>query len=310
MLTPQIIVNFHKFLFDKPFYLTYRSLNFRIISGLKPSKRGLYSLMKKSTIYLNLVIAVYALLVFITFFNYVIFLHLFAEHYYLVPHIFFAIASYFMVFLGTLVVALIFAFYREIYLFDLKKRIIYIYFFFYPIILILSKLFKIRYQKLQLGFVDLNNSWVIGYLKTHKPKRILFETPICLQSQDCPLNVISDLNHCKECGKCQVCDLRKLSREFDVKAAIFTGSQLAIKLVKDFKPDVIVAIACEKEIMEDIPHIYPYMAYGIVNIRNNGPCLNTRFDYAFARNLFKLLIGEVKVKEESPQQLVLPNIVQ
>jgi len=266
--------------------------------------------MKKSTIYLNLIIIVYALLIFITFFNYIIFLHIFIGQYYLIPHIFFAIAAYFMVFLGTLVVALIFAFYKEVYFFDLKKRIKYIYFFFYPIIFILSKLFKIRYQKLQLGFVDLNNSWVLGYLKTHKPKRILFETPICLQSQDCPHNVISDLNNCKECGKCQVCDLKRLSSEFNVKAAIFTGSQLAIKMVKDFKPDVIIAIACEKEITEDIPLIYPYMAYGIINIRNNGPCLNTKFDYQFAKDLFKILVGDEKTVEEPQKEHILTKVTQ
>ncbi len=249
-------------------------------------------------------IAIYVILVLAVISTYIVFLHLFTGKLAIIPHILFIILAYFMVFLGVFIFSLIMAFHKEIYMFNLKERIKYVYSLFGPLVIMISRLLKIHFSKIQLGLVELNNAWVLAYLKHHKPKRILFETPICLQSRDCPHNIITNINNCKECGNCQVCDLLKISREFNIETAIFTGGQLAIKMVKDFKPDLIVAVACEKELMEDIPQVYPYIAYGIINIRKNGPCINTKFDYEFTRNLFISLCGNPVNEKESKEESI------
>ncbi|MDK2835430.1 MAG: uncharacterized protein PWP21_207, partial [Thermosediminibacterales bacterium] len=53
---------------------------------------------------------------------------------------------------------------------------------------------------------------------------------------------------------------------------------LARKYVNEFKPDAIVAIACERDLSSGIQDTYPIPVLGVLNKRPEGPCMNTRVD--------------------------------
>jgi hypothetical protein len=42
--------------------------------------------------------------------------------------------------------------------------------------------------------------------------------------------------------------------------------------------DAVVAVACEKELQEGLKGVFPKPALGVINLRPNGPCVDTKVD--------------------------------
>jgi len=61
---------------------------------------------------------------------------------------------------------------------------------------------------------------------------------------------------------------------------VATGGTLARDFVKHYKPEAIIAIACERDLTSGIQDVTPLPVIGILNIRPNGPCNNTEVDFA------------------------------
>ena len=59
---------------------------------------------------------------------------------------------------------------------------------------------------------------------------------------------------------------------------VATGGTLARQIVRDTRPQAVLAIACERDLMSGIQDVYPLPAVGVLNIRPNGPCYNTHVD--------------------------------
>jgi hypothetical protein len=64
---------------------------------------------------------------------------------------------------------------------------------------------------------------------------------------------------------------------------------MALRLVRDTKPDVIIAVACERDLLSGIRDIYPMPVIGIRNTRPEGPCRNTRVDCGAVEDTVKLI---------------------
>jgi hypothetical protein len=72
---------------------------------------------------------------------------------------------------------------------------------------------------------------------------------------------------------------------------VATGGTLARQIVYTTKPQAVLAIACERDLMSGIQDVYPLPAVGVLNIRPNGPCFNTHVDVeAVRRELEKIII--------------------
>ena len=69
-----------------------------------------------------------------------------------------------------------------------------------------------------------------------------------------------------------------LTEKYGVKLEVATGGTLARRKVKEVKPKVIVAIACERDLSSGIKDVYPLPVVGVVNMRPNGPCFDTKVD--------------------------------
>jgi hypothetical protein len=77
-----------------------------------------------------------------------------------------------------------------------------------------------------------------------------------------------------------------------MKIAIATGGTLARKIIVDTKPRCIIAVACQRDLVDGLMDVFPIPVYGILNIRPHGPCINTTLDVSIISNFLNHFIQE------------------
>lgn len=150
--------------------------------------------------------------------------------------------------------------------------------FIFPSTVLLGRLVGIRKDRIRESFVHVNNTFVKVMSGRYSPGDILILLPHCLQNTECLIRVTVDINNCKECGKCKISDLKKLARKTGVKIAIATGGSLARRIIIKHKPKFIIAVACERDLVDGLLDVFPIPVFGVLNERPFGPCVNTSVD--------------------------------
>ena len=160
----------------------------------------------------------------------------------------------------------------------------------FPIAVRLGKLFGKSRRQLEASFIAVSNL-LFSHRSIRVPAdRLLVVTPHCLQLASCPHKITRDPNNCKRCGGCNIGDLMKLSEEMGFHFFVATGGTLARQIVKEIRPKAVLAIACERDLMSGIQDVYPLPAVGVLNIRPNGPCYNTKVDMEEVRAALEQII--------------------
>jgi uncharacterized protein len=150
-----------------------------------------------------------------------------------------------------------------------------------PVLIVVGKLVGLKREQVQHAFVAVNNELVLAHCKNgQRPNHILLLMPHCLQDKDCSVKVTHTVENCKRCGKCAIKDLLLLSEKYHVDLAVATGGTIARRIVSDKRPDLIIAVACERDLTSGIQDTTPLPVYGIFNLRPFGPCLNTQVPIA------------------------------
>ncbi|MCK8823618.1 DUF116 domain-containing protein [Fuchsiella alkaliacetigena] len=147
-----------------------------------------------------------------------------------------------------------------------------------PLTVFLGKFFGFNKLEVQNSFVEVNNQFVeSGYLAV-RSDQVLLLLPHCIQDHECEYRITNDLNNCRRCGKCQVTEMLEFRDSYGINVAVATGGTLARRLVKELRPEVILAVACERDLTSGIQDVYPLPVIGLINIRPEGPCVNTLVD--------------------------------
>jgi len=162
----------------------------------------------------------------------------------------------------------------------------------FPLVTGLATLLGISRERVKNSFVEVNNSLVKATRRRILVKRILLLLPHCLQNFDCPYRVTSTFANCQGCGKCPIGSLIGLAERYKADIAIATGGTLARKVVREKRPSVIVAVACERDMVSGIQETYPIPVYGVLNQRPNGPCFNTSVDLKRVEQALRFLRRE------------------
>lgn len=160
----------------------------------------------------------------------------------------------------------------------------------FPVAVRIGKLFGVKRRQIEGSFIVVSNLIFMKSGIKVPAKRLLVLSPHCLQLSTCPHKITRDPNNCKRCGGCNVGDLMKLSEELGFTFFVATGGTLARQVVKKIRPQAILAIACERDLMSGIQDVYPLPAVGVLNIRPNGPCNNTRVDMEEVRRVLAQII--------------------
>ena len=131
-----------------------------------------------------------------------------------------------------------------------------------------------------------------------RPRSVLLLMPHCLQDKDCLVKITHRVQNCKRCGKCSIKDLLGLAEKYGVHIAVATGGTIARRIVIETRPDLIIAVACERDLTSGIQDTTPLPVYGIFNQRPFGPCLNTQVALSIGSNPFlPVLPGKVNSEE-------------
>ncbi len=144
-----------------------------------------------------------------------------------------------------------------------------------PFTIFITGLLKKDKDAIRSLFVDINNILVQSGQKRYKPDRILVLLPHCLQNSGCSHKITGDIGNCKECGKCTIGPILDLVRKNGVKAVVATGGTAARNHIGREKPEVILSVACERDLAIGIADVGSIPVIGIINERPNGPCKDT-----------------------------------
>lgn len=104
---------------------------------------------------------------------------------------------------------------------------------------------------------------------------LLLLLPRCLQKEACPVKLATDLEACRRCGRCDIAGLLAVRDTLGVRCAMATGGRQAVALTRDPAVRMVVAVACEKELLEGIRAAFPKPVFAIANRRACGPCRDT-----------------------------------
>lgn len=159
---------------------------------------------------------------------------------------------------------------------------------YYPILMLLGAFLRGKRIYFQSCIIKLNNSLVMqDYYKVNK---ILLLLPHCIQNSKCDVRLTFDVFKCKKCGMCKIKDLIELAENNSIAISIATGGTIARKVVKEEKPDAIIAIACERDLSSGIVDTYPIPVLGILNERPYGPCIDTTVSVEKVRHAIQWFI--------------------
>jgi hypothetical protein len=150
--------------------------------------------------------------------------------------------------------------------------------FLFPLLVMVGKCVGIGKDEVRRAFIAINNQLVIGEARKVPPQKILILLPQCIQNHECGVRITGNVKNCKACGKCKIKNLVELSEKYDISISVATGGTLARKIVVDKKPEMIIGVACERDLTSGIQDTYPIPVYGILNKRPNGPCFDTDVD--------------------------------
>ena len=164
--------------------------------------------------------------------------------------------------------------------------------FFYPLLESIWRIFGLDVDKLRLYFINKNNKKIISKIKNKKiiveNKNILIILPHCLQNIDCEYKVTwNKLNNCRRCGKCVIPHFLDIEKEFNIKIVVVGGGTSARLSVKEHRPSLIIAVACENDAMSGLKDVKKIPVIAIINERKFGPCMNTTVDHKAIRDVLK-----------------------
>lgn len=159
----------------------------------------------------------------------------------------------------------------------------------FPVVLRVAKIFRVDKDRIIRSFISVNNELVLDFVKQKGIKKLLILLPHCIQLDNCELKVSHNIMNCKKCGRCDIGDLAKLSEKYNLNIKVATGGTIARRIVKETMPDLIIAVACERDMLSGIQDTYPLPVIGLINERPFGPCINTKVSVAMIEKTLEII---------------------
>ena len=147
-----------------------------------------------------------------------------------------------------------------------------------PVLRGVTRLLGRSVDGLERYFVRLNNRVVQRRNTRLRPSELLLLVPHCVQRWDCPNKITSTVANCERCGQCMVDELIRIAEKYDIAIEVATGGGGAVRTVSEHAPKGVVAVACEREMLDGICDALPLPVLGVLNQRPEGPCKNTVVD--------------------------------
>lgn len=164
-----------------------------------------------------------------------------------------------------------------------------------PVVRAIFKQLGLDYEKMVWSIISINNEFILNSIDRSTIKKFVIILPHCLQLESCGRKITTDIHNCARCGRCIVDPLIELSDRLSVDIFVATGGSVARRQIETSRPDLVVAVACERDLLSGISDILPLQAIGIINNRPEGPCINTTVDIDKIRSVIE------KIRENTIQ---------
>ncbi len=164
----------------------------------------------------------------------------------------------------------------------------------YPFVLQIGRFLSIAQDKIQRSFIEVNNQLLCLCPVKTRAEKILVLLPHCLQNDGCTIRITHNIENCKRCGRCQIASLLEMTSSRGIPARVVTGGTLARRAVESFRPEIVVAVACERDLSSGVIDTFPLPVFGILNERPQGPCFNTRVDLQKVENTLDYFLDREK----------------
>lgn len=162
--------------------------------------------------------------------------------------------------------------------------------FIYPIIVLVAKIIRVEKDEIRRSYCNINNILVENLNIKVNSSELLILLPHCLQNSECEYKITNDIYNCKRCGKCCISDIIELVDSYGIATVVATGGTLARAWVKKVRPKAIIAVACERDLTSGINDINKLPVYGVMNIRDHGPCYNTSVNIGKLKKAVELFL--------------------
>lgn len=172
-------------------------------------------------------------------------------------------------------------------------------YFLFPLVAVLAKCIGYTKDEVSQSLIALINHLVSTQVYRVEPERLLLLTPHCIQLSNCVHKVTTDVYNCKRCGGCQVGTLLDIAEIYGCHFIVVTGGTLARLKIKEIRPQAIVAIACERDLVSGMADVFPIPVMGVLNERPCGPCCNTRVNTEDIRVVIERLLYGNETKERT-----------
>ncbi|MGE5629498.1 MAG: DUF116 domain-containing protein [Caulobacteraceae bacterium] len=163
-----------------------------------------------------------------------------------------------------------------------------------PLFIFLADVLRGDKDSLRELYIRTHNRAIQSGVNGLQAGKLLVLLPHCMQNRDCTCKITENLNNCKRCGNCRVGEISTILHGLRVNVAVAKGGTAARNIVKELKPDCILAVACERELVSGIADVKGIPVIGLINQRPDGYCSNTTVDVALFKNIIQKLLGEEK----------------
>jgi len=160
----------------------------------------------------------------------------------------------------------------------------------FPLISLLLKILKNNKDTIRRFYIDINNILTESAGIKCKPDDLMLILPHCLQNFECKIKITSDIRDCKNCDRCTIGDIKNMASDMGIKVFVVTGGTAARNVIVNEKPKIVVAVACERDLISGIFDFKNLCVIGVTNERPNGPCKDTFVNVETLRNKLDMLI--------------------
>lgn len=161
-----------------------------------------------------------------------------------------------------------------------------------PVFMYFTGLFKGDKDWLGRIYISINNLVVKYGLQNKSSAKMLLLLPHCMQSKDCCCRITENISSCRRCGSCKVGEAAGITEQYGIRAVVAKGGTAARNIVKEYRPDFILAVACERELVSGIGDVGKIPVIGVINQRPNGYCTNTTVDMVLLKRIIQELMDE------------------
>lgn len=176
-----------------------------------------------------------------------------------------------------------------------------------PVMIFLTGLFGGDKDRLGRAFISINNIVAIKRLQRKAPSRLLMLLPHCMQSSQCARKITESIGNCRRCGCCKIGEAASLAEHLNIDVVVAKGGTAARNHVKEYRPEFIIAVACERELVSGIGDVGNIPAVGVINQRPMGYCTNTTVDMVELKKMLLELAGPGSRERDAEYKLQVKN---